>query len=327
MPTDQLAEEVPQLAQHRVRLIYFGRVLSDGVRLAEWLESLEAKQGAEYEDLAVDAVRVGAHWISPTEFVLREQRGDALGNEAHVVDATRLPVVHLQCSVGPLEEEGVEERELEPETRPVQGFDRLQQSAGLEASDVERMRAEFRSSMGIFSQSGDVLRAQDEEDHARALEEQWIDNGAEAMAAPRWTVDAVFGLLIGFFFPLLPLLFVSDGFVPRRPAPRPRESDLERTVTQLTQVLEERDAARARQDNPPDTTQQTRQLLEQLAEQLASRTEQNTQDSDAEEGASLSEHAMYMRTRSVVFSPFTRATIFSATLFNLVFGISACLAV
>ncbi|WFD36166.1 hypothetical protein MCUN1_003042 [Malassezia cuniculi] len=386
----RIAEEVPSVSHNRLRLIYFGRVLADGVRLGEWLDSLDAKQGTA-EDAIYDRILVEPWWISSSDFVLRtvrpaermsekqrgKQRQPPGWDGARAVDALRLPAVHIQCSVGPVVDDsaaGADDQPQQPVEPQVRGFDRLQQSAGLNAADVERMRAEFRESMGLFSHSGDVLRAQDEEEHIRALEEQWIENGAEAVRSPegpRWSIDAAFGLMVGFFFPILPLLFVSDGRAPQRSSRRVQrrqeqqeqpagqastqdtppsqqaaqppsqqtqpphieqwEIELEQTVAQLTQALDERDAARQRGlPNPPENAQQTRQLIDQLTQQLSTRLLENAReaeeaDDDEQQATALSARIMRMQGRNVVFSSYAISMISLATLANIVFGVIASL--
>lgn len=320
----RIAADAPALAHHRLRLIYYGRVLADGVRLAEWLDTLDARHG-EHAHEPIELIQIEPVWVSATEYLLRrarlseKQRGKQRlppGWDGSPVAATRRAVAHLQCSVGPPDAESVTPDPPTPSsTPPARGFDRLQQTAGLAAADVERMRAEFRASMGLNAHSGDLVRAQDEEEHARALEEQWIDSsGSDARRAPdapRIALDAVYGLMLGFFCPLVPLLFLTDASVMRRP--RPRTDSLEHTVTQLTHLVDNREAQRT-----PEHTHHMQRLLQQLAEQLASRAE-----ADGDDDASLATHVAHLRARSAVFSPHTRTTILLGTLANLVFGIFA----
>lgn len=322
----RIADDAPALAHHRLRLIYYGRVLADGVRLAEWLDTLEARHG-EHTHEPTELIHVEPVWVSATEYLLRraclseKQRGKQRlppGWDGSPVAAVRRAIVHLQCSVGPPDAESgpaAQPAAAAAATPPARGFDRLQQTAGLAAADVERMRAEFRASMGLTAHSGDLVRAQDEEEHARALEEQWIDSsGSEALRAPdapRIALDAVYGLMLGFFCPLVPLLFLTDASVVRRP--RPRTDSLEHTVTQLAHLVDNRET------RTPENTQHMQRLLQQLAEQLASRAEADGDDDDA----SLASRIAQLRARSAVFSPYTRTTILLGTLANLVFGIFA----
>ncbi|KAK0565854.1 hypothetical protein OC844_001030 [Tilletia horrida] len=129
------------------------------------------------------------------------------------------------------------EGERDPETgEPVpgaapRGFDRLAATAGLSPADIEEMRAQFRLAAARgwgdggmqgaggpsgLGRSGDVLREAEEEEHARALEEQWIDSMGEGMEGDAnrpgsGPLQARFeGLFVGFFFPFLPLFFWRD---------------------------------------------------------------------------------------------------------------------
>ncbi|QRW04934.1 hypothetical protein RhiLY_03933 [Ceratobasidium sp. AG-Ba] len=74
----------------------------------------------------------------------------------------------IHCSIGP-EGEGVEDEEKQQhqQIKPLTGFDRLA-AAGLSQEDIESMRRQFHA------QRPEVDDGDDE--HARALEEQWVDN-------------------------------------------------------------------------------------------------------------------------------------------------------
>ncbi|KAE8225804.1 hypothetical protein CF319_g1510 [Tilletia indica] len=111
------------------------------------------------------------------------------------------------------------------------GFDRLAATAGLSATEIEEMRTQFRQAAARgwgdgagqggagtsgLGRSGDVLREAEEEEHARALEEQWIDSMGEGIEGDAnrtgsGLLQARFeGLFVGFFFPFLPLFFWRD---------------------------------------------------------------------------------------------------------------------
>ncbi|KAL9932921.1 hypothetical protein V8E36_008176 [Tilletia maclaganii] len=129
---------------------------------------------------------------------------------------------------------GIGEDGAEPIDAP-RGFDRLAATAGLSTVEIEEMRAQFRlaaargwgaggiggaggggSGPSGLGRSGDVLREADEEEHARALEEQWIDSMGEGLEGDAnrgnsGLLQARFeGLFVGFFFPFLPLFFWRD---------------------------------------------------------------------------------------------------------------------
>ncbi len=114
---------------------------------------------------------------------------------------------------------------------PLTGFDRLRETAGLDEEDIRAMRAHFRRArQAQLERSGDVLRREEEDEHARALEEQWIDGMVGGTAAqqerdaagtaggasgqeekPAWTVWV--GMMIGFYFPVVSGSVLSCGYV------------------------------------------------------------------------------------------------------------------
>jgi len=112
---------------------------------------------------------------------------------------------------------------------PLRGFDRLA-SAGFTAEDIADVRHQFHISRGLGGE-GDAHppdgalqeNLDDEDEHARALEEQWIDDMDGAASPPDTDLSGdggpiyntlLHGILLGFFFPLLPFYFMR----PPRPA-------------------------------------------------------------------------------------------------------------
>lgn len=114
--------------------------------------------------------------------------------------------------------------------KPLRGFDRLA-AAGFSEADIANIRLQFHT-----HSAGDYLDQEfdDQEDcrslffcvypaysfprvdavdeHARALEEQWIDSldgGANAsLSSSQPAVSSIHnGIVLGYFFPLLPLFF------------------------------------------------------------------------------------------------------------------------
>lgn len=267
---EQLREREPRLRGRRLRLIHFGRVVADGVRLASWLDVLASRQGGlDEESTALERVALVKQYAPDGSYVLHlappdegsaKQRGkmrqllldeldDAQPTDGVVAlaDVLRLPTVHLQCSVGGSisDEEAGDTDETTaavaaaPESR---GFDRLRQTAGLSEQDVELMRAQFRASTGFhLARSGDVLRQRDEEEHARALEEQWIETAGDQPLtfgeSGSVSFEVLKGLLIGFFFPLIPLFFSHESDVMRSSRRRQRPREL--TDTQGQQQFEQ----------------------------------------------------------------------------------------
>ena len=156
------------------------------------------------------------------------------------VHESKADVVYIQCSIGAedvLFEEAPSVSDATnvinsdaPSTDPqsATGFDRLRLTAGLGDEDISTMRYHFQQArlrQGLVDRSGDVLRREEEDEHARALEEQWIDGmvgemdgrdpatvsaagdaaaaGARANARPAWTLWI--GMVIGFFLPVVSL--------------------------------------------------------------------------------------------------------------------------
>ena len=72
-----------------------------------------------------------------------------------------------------------------------------------------------------------------DDEHARALEEQWIDSldsgsgGSEVLHTSAVTI--LQGLIIGFFFPLLPFFFLNES----RPAVFWEDGRLSETVSSV----------------------------------------------------------------------------------------------
>ncbi|PSR70853.1 hypothetical protein PHLCEN_2v13294 [Hermanssonia centrifuga] len=100
--------------------------------------------------------------------------------------------------------------------KPLRGFDRLA-AAGFTEQDIANIRSQFHA-----HSSGDYLdqeftNEEDFDEHARALEEQWIDSmdsaGSAALSqnSSRSSNTFVMGVLMGFFFPLVPFFFFSES--------------------------------------------------------------------------------------------------------------------
>lgn len=71
------------------------------------------------------------------------------------------------------QEEDVEEQEEEQEGRPLSGFDRLAE-AGFSEEDIEQVRRQFHSEHQFISSPTGYIDT-DEEEHARAMEDQWLE--------------------------------------------------------------------------------------------------------------------------------------------------------
>ncbi|KAI6030441.1 DUF2407 ubiquitin-like domain-containing protein [Pisolithus orientalis] len=139
----------PQLCGRRLRLIHAGRLLTDGIRLHPWLTALEEKQRR----------------VTPTS------------EEPHAPVQSSM-ITWLHCSVGPVVERGTESEEKPQvaQIQPLRGFDRLA-TAGFSEEDIAHFRRQFHSQSS--ANYLDLTLENDDDDydeHARALEEQWIDS-------------------------------------------------------------------------------------------------------------------------------------------------------
>ncbi|RPD62575.1 hypothetical protein L226DRAFT_458376 [Lentinus tigrinus ALCF2SS1-7] len=180
----------PQLEDRRLRLIYSGQLLADNTQLYPRIDSVEQKRKR------------------PTLSSSGGEEGDEDGETSSIVAPT-----WLHCSVGPQLKDGEEEegRIQTAQLKPLRGFDRLA-AAGFSEQDIANIRLQFHA-----HSAGDYLDEEfdDQEDfdeHARALEEQWIDSldgGSSASLAnsPPAVSSLHNGILLGFFFPLMPIFF------------------------------------------------------------------------------------------------------------------------
>ncbi|KAI0059584.1 hypothetical protein BV25DRAFT_1860190 [Artomyces pyxidatus] len=190
----------PQLQNRRLKLIHSGRLLTDGTFLYSWLKSLEERQR-------------------------RAHAKDSLSPEADEAETppTAAAPPWLHCSVGPEFAEGEEEKEVRQQTaqlKPLRGFDRLA-AAGFTESDISNFRRQFHSqSSDDFISTEEFENDEEYEEHARALEEQWIDSidtnhGAVSLSrTDPGGSDVLQGIIIGFFFPLLPFFYFKDAKAP-----------------------------------------------------------------------------------------------------------------
>ncbi|BGP29906.1 hypothetical protein JCM10296v2_001658 [Rhodotorula toruloides] len=215
----------------RLRLIQLGRLLPDGVFLLPYTLQLVSrrakavspnpaadvgvKEGLQAVGRGIGKVVRGTmgERVREDEMSLLEKgRDDERGAEDGEEEEEQ---VWLHCSVGePIEEEEpVEEKDQTAQIAPLQGFDRLR-DAGFSEQDIENLRAEFRE-----SRQTEV----DDEEHQRALEEQWMSGMTgqeEAVAGDSAGTGHYYSLLkgvcIGFFVPFLPLFFFRTQIFTRR---------------------------------------------------------------------------------------------------------------
>lgn len=237
-------------------------MLTDGTLLVPWMVSILRHQSQtpqhgrrESVEQAISGVvnSVVAGVSSPPPATGRQ---DSKGKgKARSHDQPHSDPVWIICSVG--EETTAEDSESaaanQQQITPLKGFDRLRE-AGISEEDIESIRSHFHASggvgasapadpgaAGITTISGRLfpnvsaldgfskqVRRTDEDEHARALEEQWMEGLATGDGAPADSVDALgqqagmyktlfFGLLIGFCFPLLPFFwFKKHGVFDKR---------------------------------------------------------------------------------------------------------------
>ncbi|KAI0715647.1 DUF2407 ubiquitin-like domain-containing protein [Cerioporus squamosus] len=180
----------PELKDRRLRLIYSGQLLADSTQLYPRIASVEQRRR------------------KPTQSAVGGEEADGTGDQNSVAAPT-----WLHCSVGPQLKEGEEEegRMQTAQLKPLRGFDRLA-AAGFSEQDIANIRLQFHA-----HSAGDYLDQEfdDQEDfdeHARVLEEQWIDSldggSSASLANSQPAVSSLHnGILLGFFFPLMPVFF------------------------------------------------------------------------------------------------------------------------
>ncbi|KAG8715473.1 hypothetical protein FRC11_003972 [Ceratobasidium sp. 423] len=149
----------PSLERRRLRLVHAGRLLTDGTRLVPWLEALEAHSRKSNAKNA--SSRSPGSSPTNTNFPPRRSSSSLQEPDPEPID------VWIHCSIGPEGEDIDGDDKQQEQIAPLRGFDRLA-SAGFSAEDIESMRRQFHA------QRPEVLDQDDE--HARALEEQWVDN-------------------------------------------------------------------------------------------------------------------------------------------------------
>ncbi|TFK90537.1 hypothetical protein K466DRAFT_484587 [Polyporus arcularius HHB13444] len=180
----------PELKDRRLRLIYAGQLLADNTQLYPRIASVEQRRRRPAQNSADD------------------EEADGTGEQSSVTAPT-----WLHCSVGPQLKEGEEEegRMQTAQLKPLRGFDRLA-AAGFSEQDIANIRLQFHA-----HSAGDYLDQEfddqdDFDEHARALEEQWIDSldggSSASLANSQPAVSSLHnGILLGFFFPLMPVFF------------------------------------------------------------------------------------------------------------------------
>ncbi|KAF7315227.1 Ubiquitin-like domain-containing protein [Mycena indigotica] len=183
---EQVRRERPHLQNKRLRFIHSGGLLADTTVVFSWLAALDGKSKHAEEDTS-----------------------------------SSLPKTWIHCSVGREIEPGEEEdgAEQKAQLRPARGFDRLA-SVGFSESDIANFRLQFHSQSAANYLDTDFETEEEYDEHARALEEEWIDSldsaGTATLSQNSSASNPSFlqGILIGFFFPILPLFFFRNSHPP-----------------------------------------------------------------------------------------------------------------
>ncbi|KAF8895712.1 DUF2407 C-terminal domain-containing protein [Gymnopilus junonius] len=187
----RIRERRPELHNRRLRLIHSGRLLTDGTFLYSWLTSLEERQRrATSENLELKA----------------EDASLARGAAGKEADST---ATWIHCSIGPVMSPDEIEDDSKAQTaqiQPLRGFDRLT-SIGFSPEDIENFRRQFHNQSSSNYIDVDFATEEEYEEHARALEEQWIDSidnaGSATLSQSGSSNSTSFlqGVLMGFFLP------------------------------------------------------------------------------------------------------------------------------
>ncbi|KAH9485144.1 DSC E3 ubiquitin ligase complex subunit 3 [Psilocybe cubensis] len=173
----------PDLQKNRLRLIHSGRLLPDSTFVYAWLASLDERQQRTNKD---DQEPIAG---GDTDTM----RGDA-------------STAWIHCSVGPVIERGVEEDVQTSQIQPVRGFDRLA-SVGFSAAEIATIREQFHNQSISNYLDTDFATQEEYDEHARILEEQWMENSTPSGPLGLGDFSLLQGVLTGFFFPFLPFFF------------------------------------------------------------------------------------------------------------------------
>ncbi|KAI0335719.1 hypothetical protein GY45DRAFT_1267027 [Cubamyces sp. BRFM 1775] len=176
----------PDLKNRRLRLIHAGQLLSESTHIYPRISSFEERKRWPVSEGDGDADSVAEQELSPR-------------------------TTWLHCSVGLQLEEGEaeESRVQTAQLKPLRGFDRLV-AAGFSEEDIANIRLQFHAHSARDYLDQEFDDQADFDEHARLLEEQWIDSlaGAGTESQSQTTFSSTHnGLLLGFFFPILPAYF------------------------------------------------------------------------------------------------------------------------
>ncbi|KAJ7745488.1 DUF2407 ubiquitin-like domain-containing protein [Mycena maculata] len=186
---DMVRSERPQLKDRRLRFIHSGRFLADTTLLNSWLAAQDEKR--------------------------KQTSGE--DDPSPVAETT----TWMHCSVGREITEGEVEDgdEQKAQLQPARGFDRLA-SVGFSEADIANFRQQFHSQSASNYLDTDFETEEEYDEHARALEEEWIDSldsaGSASLSQSSSANNPAFlqGVLMGFFYPLLPFFFFRNSDPP-----------------------------------------------------------------------------------------------------------------
>ncbi|PPQ89697.1 hypothetical protein CVT25_014098 [Psilocybe cyanescens] len=162
----RIREIRPELEKNRLRLIHSGRLLPDATLVYVWLASVEERQ----QRVKID-----------------DREAEAGGGAGTIAGKASTTWIH--CSTAQIQ--------------PVRGFDRLA-SVGFSAEDIENIREQFHSQSSSNYLDTDFATEEEYDEHARVLEEQWMDGGATMGQSGPGNASVLQGILVGFFFPFIP---------------------------------------------------------------------------------------------------------------------------
>ncbi|KAI0372334.1 hypothetical protein BV20DRAFT_1042825 [Pilatotrama ljubarskyi] len=179
----------PELKDRRLRLIHAGQLLADSTPLYNRIASLEQR-------------RRGSSALNDQDEGSAEQVSSA-------------GTTWLHCSVGPQLSEGEEDdsKVQTAQLKPLRGFDRLA-AAGFSEEDIANIRLQFHAHSARDYLDQEFDDQEDFDEHARMLEEQWIDSldGGSSGSQSQTAVSSLHnGILLGFFFPLIPFFFFQSS--------------------------------------------------------------------------------------------------------------------
>ncbi|OJT12085.1 DSC E3 ubiquitin ligase complex subunit 3 [Trametes pubescens] len=185
---DNIRNIRPELKDRRLRFIHAGQLLAESTPIYARISSIQhRKRGSE------------------------KQRDE---DEESTEPASSAGTTWLHCSVGPQLSEGEDESNLQTaQLKPLRGFDRLA-AAGFSEEDIANIRLQFHTHSARDYLDQEFDDQEDYDEHARVLEEQWIDSldGGSSNSQSQTAVSSLHnGIVLGFFFPLIPFFFFRSN--------------------------------------------------------------------------------------------------------------------